>query len=374
VTNRLTIAIGYAALVLSLAGCGGGSSSPAQASLSSTVTSIVNRSYRTYGLPSVSIAIARHGVPIYSYSVGYADLSQQIPASPETIYQIGSLSKQFTTTAILQLANASPPLLSVDDAIDSYFDFDPNFDPRITIAEMATNTSGLADYINLPQFGEWAQDGVDEDTLMEAVIAEDLLFDPGTFYSYSNSNFFVLAALAEERTGEDFEDYLTDNILVPAGLDSTFFYLAPSDNAVGYSGLNVNNPEPRLPASTLLGAGSMSSTVLDLCKWDWELLGGNILPPAVITQMITPPDVPQYANPSVKSFYAYGLGNILRFGRTEIFHSGEVPGFRSTTATFLDTGWSIAILVNNDSFDIDELRIQIENAVCSPHSALRASC
>jgi len=118
----------------------------------------------------------------------------------------------------------------------------------------------------------------------------------------------------------------------------------------------------------------MSSTVLDLCKWDWELLDGKIVPPAVVTQMITPPDVPQLANPDVKSLYAYGLARITRFGRTEILHSGEVPGFKSTTATFLDTGWSIAILVNNTSFDIGELRIQIENAVCSPNSALRASC
>src|SRR5271155_1279539 len=119
--NRLMIASVYAAFVLWLAGCGGGSSSPPRANFSSTVTSIVNQSYKTYGLPSVSIAIARDGVPFYSYSVGFADLSKKIPATPETIYQIGSLSKQFTTAAIMQLANASPPLLSINDPIAKIF-------------------------------------------------------------------------------------------------------------------------------------------------------------------------------------------------------------------------------------------------------------
>jgi CubicO group peptidase (beta-lactamase class C family) len=96
--GRLKMAIGCVTFVVFLAGCGGGSSSGSLVNFSSTVTSIVNQSYSTYNLPSVGIAIARHGVPFYSYSVGYADLSQHVAATAQTIYQIGSLSKQFTTT------------------------------------------------------------------------------------------------------------------------------------------------------------------------------------------------------------------------------------------------------------------------------------
>jgi len=180
--------------------------------------------------------------------------------------------------------------------------------------------------------------------------------------------------VVERVTGETFEQYLTDNVIVPAGLNSTFYYLAPSGNATGYDGLNVNNPIPRLPASVLQGAGSMSSTVLDLCKWDWELLNGQIVPPAVVKQMLTPPDVPDYENPSVRATYAYGLEVISRFGRTEIFHNGTAPGFKATTATFPDTGWSIAIIVNNTDFSVSELRKEIENAVCNPDSALKSHC
>lgn len=372
-THRLTAGIIYAAFVVCLTGCGGNSYTPTPppASFSSTVSSIVSQNYTAYGLPSISIAISHQGVPFYQYSVGDVNLAAKIAARPESIYQMGSLSKQFTTTAILQLANASPPLLSLTAPIANYF---PGFDPRITIAEMATNTSGLEDYTHLPQFGEWAQNGVSQATLIQTVQAQPLAFVPGTFYQYSNTNFYVLAALVAQLTRTSFETYLTNSILVPAGLTSTYYYLAPSGNALGYDGLTSNNPEPRLPVSTLIGSGSMSSTVLDLCKWDWELLGGKILPPSVITQMITPPDVPILDNPSTKSVYAYGLANIQHYNRTEILHTGEVPGFKSITATFLDTGWSVSILVNNSSFDINELRLQIEDAVCSPTSAFVSQC
>jgi D-alanyl-D-alanine carboxypeptidase len=372
---RFVAGILCCAIMLGLAACGGSSGSSPQDDLSNTVTSIVNQNYQTFQLPSVSIAIARDGVPFYEYSVGYADLSNKIPATPHQIYQIASVSKQFTAVAIMQLATATPPLISLSDPLAKYFpDLNPNFDPRITIGQAVTMTTGLVTYETLPEFEQWAQNGVDETTLLSTVIAQGLLFAPGTMHSYSNSNYFALASIIERVTGENFLQYLTDNVIAPAGLNSTFSYLAPSDNAIGYEDLNVNNPAPRLPASVLLGAGSMSSTVLDLCKWDWELLNGEILPAAVVQQMISPPDVPDYENPSVRSVYAYGLEVINRFGRTEVFHNGTAPGFKATTATFPDTGWSIAIIVNNNPFSVSELRKEIENAVCSPDSALRSDC
>jgi len=149
------------AIMLGLAACGGGSSSSSssQDDFSKTVTSIVNQNYKTFQLPSVSVAIARRGVPFYKYSVGYADLSQKIPATPSQIYQIASVSKQFTATAIMQLATASPPLISLSDPLAKYFpDLNPNFDPRITIGQAITMTAGLETYEVLPQFEQWAQE------------------------------------------------------------------------------------------------------------------------------------------------------------------------------------------------------------------------
>jgi CubicO group peptidase (beta-lactamase class C family) len=365
-----------AMMVATLVACGAGansSSNPTYANFAATVTAIVNQSYAQYNLPSVSLAIARRGVAFYSYSVGYIDLGQKTPAEPDSVYQIASISKQFTDCAILQLANASPPLLSLNDPIDKYF---PGFDPRITIAQMATNISGLADYVDLPQYDQWlAAGGVAPATVISTIQAQPLAFAPGAYYQYSNSNFFVLGELVAKLTGMSFEDYLARNVLTLAGLDSTYPYLAPAGNAAGYSGLGTNVPAPRLPLSVLSGAGGMSSTVLELDQWDEELLGGKILPPAVVSQMITPPPVPVFGNPSQPSFYAYGLVNVQHYGRTEILHSGEIPpGFKSTTATFLDTAWSISIFVNNSSFDIDELRVQIEDAVCAPQSKLNSFC
>jgi len=377
-SNRFVSGMVCGAIVLGLAACGGGSSgesSSSQSDFARTVTKVIDNISRAYQLPSVSIAIARRGVPFYSYSVGYADLADKFRANPSQIYQIASVSKQFTATAIMQLATATPPFISLSDPLAKYFpDLNPNFDPRITIGQALDMTTGLVTFETLPEFQQWAQNGVDETTLLSTVIAQPLLFTPGTRFNYSNSNYSALAAIVERVTGKTFEQYLTDNVIGPANLNSTFFYLAPSGNAIGYEDLIINDPAPRLPASVLQGPGSMSSTVLDLCKWDWELLSGEVVPPAVVKQMITPSGVPDFTKPSIPSTYAYGLDVVSRFGRTEVLHDGTAPGFKATTATFPDTGWSIAIIVNNNPFNVIQLREAIENAVCSPDSKLRSDC
>lgn len=366
------------AVMLGLLACGGSSSdgsSTSQSDLSRTVTKIINNIAKAYQLPSVSIAMGHKGVPFYSYSVGYADLADKVRATPSQIYQIASVSKQFTATAVMQLANASPPLISLSDPLAKYFpELNPNFDPRITIGQALDMTTGLVTFETLPEFQQWAQNGVDETTLLSTVIAQPLLFTPGTRFNYSNSNYSALAAIVERVTGRTFQQYLTNNVIGPANLSSTFFYLAPSGNAIGYEDLIINDPAPRLPASVLQGPGSMSSTVLDLCKWDWELLSGEVVPSAVVQQMITPSGVPDFTKPSIPSTYAYGLDVINRFGRTEVLHDGTAPGFKATTATFLDTGWSVAIIVNNNPFNVIQLREAIENAICSPDSEFKSDC
>ena len=152
------------AIILGLAACGGGSSgetSSSQSDFSRTVTKIVTNISKAYQLPSVSIAIARKGFPFYSYSVGYADLAGKVRATPSQIYQIASVSKQFTATAIMQLASASPPLISLSDPLAKYFpDLNPNFDPRITIGQALDMTTGLVTFETLPEFQQWAQNGV----------------------------------------------------------------------------------------------------------------------------------------------------------------------------------------------------------------------
>lgn len=374
---RLVAGMVCGAIMLGLVACGGSSdaSSPPQSDVSRTVNKIINNIARAYHLPSVSIAMAHKGVPFYSYSVGFADLATKTKATPSQIYQIASVSKQFTATAIMQLATVSPPLISLSDPLAKYFpDLNPNFDPRITIGQALDMTTGLVTFETLPEFQQWAQNGVAETTLLSTVIAQPLLFTPGTRFNYSNSNYSALAAIVERVTGKTFEQYLANNVIGPANLNSTFFYLAPSGNAIGYEDLIINDPAPRLPASVLQGPGSMSSTVLDLCKWDWELLSGAVVPPAVVKQMITPSGVPDFTKPNIPSTYAYGLDVVSRFGRTEVLHDGTAPGFKATTATFPDTGWSIAIIVNNNPFNVIQLREAIENAVCSPDSKLRSDC
>src|SRR5581483_11657938 len=264
--KRLALSLATGVLTL-CCGCGGGSSatpgtkyagtcpplatpSNAPGSIGAIVDALAAKEITAQGLPSLTIEVAKQGVPLYSQAYGYADSATCRPAEIATAYEIGSVTKQFTAAAVLQLAQRQQ--LDIDSPVISYL---PGyaFDSRITLRMLLNQTSGLQDYLNLPQSAGWVH-GVDLKTVLDAIAGVPTMFDPGSAYAYSNSNYYVLGAVIEAVSGTAYGDYLSAAILGPLGLESTSV-TAPSGAAAPFATPTVADP------SYFFSAGALWSNV-----------------------------------------------------------------------------------------------------------------
>jgi CubicO group peptidase (beta-lactamase class C family) len=172
--------------------------------------------------------------------------------------------------------------------------------------------------------------------------------------------------------------YIQKTLLGPNGLAATLYGPSPNgSNPVGYTLDNSGSfvPAVVIDTSALYAAGGLTSDVLDLVKWDWLFLGGQLLPAQAIKQMITPPPIngSSHSEPSV---YGFGLISTELYGRPLVMHGGTVPGFNDVTSTFTDTGFSISVMSNIsvNNYPVTLLWRQILDTVCAPGSQFRPEC
>jgi D-alanyl-D-alanine carboxypeptidase len=302
-------------------------------------------------VPGLSLAVLRHGVPLLIEGYGYADLEHKVPATPETLYQIASVSKQFVATAIMLLAEEGK--LALDDPIVGYFHDAPAIWQPITIRHLLTHTSGivrdgLADYWKRPEAMHLDYDYPE----MYAIIAgRELDFATGEKCSYSNSGYFLLGLIIEQITGQTLNEVLTERIFAPLGMNATRINdpLAILPNrATGYAlaeGEGWRKP-PYIGLRHHFANGGLVSTAVDLAKWDAALYGDGLLPQARLQEMWTP----QLLNDGTPT--DRGLGWVISDfeGHRRIHHSGLLPGFASHISRFIDDGIT-AIVLTNSQFD-----------------------
>ncbi len=236
-------------------------------------------------------------------------------------------------------------------------------------------SAGLVDYTTLPEFPDWVS-GVQPSTVIDTLAPLTLRFPSVTAFEYSNSDMFVLGAVIEAVTGETYADFIQSQILAPNGLDSTYYGL-PTGGAIGYMRDDSDSlvPTPVIDPSAIYSAGALASSVLDIVKWDWLLLGGEALSPRLVKEMTTVPPIngSGHGEPSV---YGFGLISTRLYGRRIIMHGGRIPGYNDITSTFPDTGWSISVMSNISVKDyvVDGLWRQILDTVCSDRSPFRSRC
>ena len=368
------------ALCLAAIGCGGGNSQlSSYAEFAQFVTTTIDQAQTAPDLPpSICVAIGRRGAPFYTHCVGNAALAPRVAASPETVYQIASLSKQFTAAAIMQLNTVNPPAVSLDGLLTDYV---PQMDshPAITIRELLNHTTGLFEYTNLPQADEWGESGVTPDEFVAALVPTPQVFMPESAFQYCDTNYYFLGLIIQAASGDAYDNYLRQQFFDPFKLSFTGY--GPVLGVLNAAGYKLGPGQTLVPAekvdvSALFASGGLSSNVLDLVKWDWLLLGGSILPQAAVEQMITPSGVPDYST-GIPSTYGFGLFSERIYHRRLVSHTGAVSGFFGFNATFTDDGWSIALLTNIDVDDdpqITNLGPKIIKAVCRPDSYFRNWC
>ncbi|SPE20901.1 Beta-lactamase [Candidatus Sulfotelmatomonas gaucii] len=315
------------------------------------VDRIASQVLQETGVPSASVAVVQHGKLVYTHAYGLArlatDSSPAVPATPDMRYSIGSISKQFTATAILLLQEQGR--LSLDDPVGKYVPGLTRGD-EVTIREILSHTSGYQDY--------WPEDYV-MTTMNHPETAEQIIdtwakkpldFDPGTQWQYSNTNFVIAGRIVEVVSGEPYWNFLTEHIFRPLGMKSAWnsdqIKLTPPDATPYYRhALGPLRVAPNEGIGWMFAAGELAMTPHDLALWDESLIAQSILKPESYKEMFT-----EVKLKNGKGTH-YGLGVEVRDrdGHRSIEHGGEVSGFVSENEVLIDSGAAVAVLTNQDA-------------------------
>lgn len=311
--------------------------------LESKLDSLINPLVDSSKFAGVAIAVYRDNKPMVLKSYGYADVEHSVKLPVDASFEIGSVTKQFTAVATLQLAEAGK--LSLDDDFTKYVKFDTR-GRKITIRQLMNHTSGIKGYTELPFFESLMIHKYKRDTLLRLVEKEQFDFEPGEALIYNNTAFFILGLVIEKASGIPYEEYVKKNIFDKAGMNNSYYCderKVVKNRAHGYDmGENGLMRAQYIDHTWPYAAGSLCSTVEDLAKWNYALHNGKVLSEAMYKEMITPVKL----NNGSVTRYADGLTITDFNGKTRIEHGGGIPGFLSENAFFPGENISVTVLMN----------------------------
>ncbi len=303
--------------------------------------------YNGFALFNGAALVADHGQVIFKKGYGLANMEWNIPDAPDTKFRLGSITKQFTATLILQLAEQGK--IDLTAPISRYLpDYPKGPGDRITIHELLNHTSGIPGYTELPEFGAKSRETSKPADFIAFFANRELLFEPGTKFSYSNSGYFLLGVILEKITGQSYERLLQEHIFDPAGMhDTGYDSTAPllTKRAWGYdSTLDGYRNTSYIDMSLPFSAGSLYSTAQDLFRWDRALYTDKILSSASKNKMFTP------------GLSDYGYGWFIRKGAvTTVEHDGGINGFNTLISRDLEPQRLIVLLNNTGGAPVDAM-------------------
>lgn len=300
-----------------------------------------------------SVLIAKNGVPIFNKGYGMANIELNVPNTPKTIFRTGSLTKQFTALAVMQLQERGK--LKVGDSICKYLEDCPAAWQAVTIRHLLTHTSGIPNYSSPPEWDE----KLSVQTLTRAEFIDlfrnlPLQFAPGEKHKYSNSGYSLLGSVIEKASGTDYTEFMRINIFAPLGMKNTGFEdsrVIVAGRAAGYDwslGSFLNTRFVNLQNS--LPNGALYSTTEDLLLWDQALYTEKLVSRKSLDEMFTP-----FLNE-----YAYGWRTPQRFNRQTLEHSGSINGFSSFILRCPSERLTVIVLSNSDKTSGTKAAINLE--------------
>lgn len=298
---------------------------------------------RQAGRVGFSVAVVKDGQVVLAKGYGKRSLADGRPVDADTLFAIGSVSKQFTCAGILLLAEDGK--LSVRDPVAKYY---PNLTRAkdITFLDLMNHVSGYPDYYPLDFVDRRMAKSIDPDELLRQYAGGKLDFEPGTRYSYSNTGYILLGRVIEKVSGESLGAFLKRRIFQPLGMDHSFYELDCSDRrlALGYATFGLSDPEVIGPEASgwLGGAGGIYSTPGDLAKWDLALIDGQVLKPDSYALMTAP----RKLKGGKISEYGCGLAIKIQEGRQVLSHNGAVSGFNTWNAFIPSTRSAVIVTCN----------------------------
>jgi CubicO group peptidase (beta-lactamase class C family) len=311
---------------------------------------------KQHNIPGMSIAILKDNKIIKTQGYGFSNLEHQVPAKPETIYQSGSVGKQFTATAVMMLVEDGK--IHLDDPVSNYFPNSPDSWKKITVRHLLTHTSGIPDYTGKDV--DFRRDYT-EDELLKILMKLPLEFQPGEKWNYSNSGYMLLGFLIHKVSGKFYGDVLEERIFGPLGM-TTAQVISEADivpnRAAGYELKDgkIKNQDWVAPSLNTTADGALYLTALDMAHWAEGLNGNKLLKPESFKQMWTPVKLNNGTS------YPYGFGWRVGYqrGHLVIEHSGHWQGFSTGICRYPDFGLTVIALAN--LADLNSLTIAEEIA------------
>jgi CubicO group peptidase (beta-lactamase class C family) len=302
--------------------------------------------YAEQGLFSGSVLVAKDGKILLSKGYGMANYELDVPNTPQTKFRLGSITKQFTAMAIMQLQEQG--LLSINDKVSKYIPDYPNGD-KITIHYLLTHTSGIPNVTRFPEYKKKKLKPHTLEQLIERFKNKPLDFEPGEKFSYSNSGYILLSYIIEKASGKKYETILKKNIfdllnMKNSGYDN--YRLIIKGRASGYGHIddelvNATYIDMSFPA----GAGALYSTVENLYLWDQALYTEKLVSRKSLDEIFTP----------FKGNYGYGWNICREFNHEFMGHGGGIDGFTTDISRYPDANVCIIVLSNFENSRVLQL-------------------
>jgi CubicO group peptidase (beta-lactamase class C family) len=313
-----------------------------------TVDSFIQSELQRQHIPGLSLLVARNGTIVRAQGYGLANVELQVPVKPETVFQSGSVGKQFTATAVMMLVEEGK--IGLDYPVTKYFKDAPAGWQPVTIRELLSHTAGFTDY---PKNFDFRKDYM-EAQLLKIVEGIPLAFPPGTKWSYSNLGYLTLGILIHQVTGKFYGDFLQERIFQPLGMTTTRIIseadIVPN-RASGYRLVKgeLKNQEWVSPTLNTTADGALYFSILDLAKWDAALYTEQLLKRSSLNQMWT---VTTLKNGQPNSgHYGFGWGVLNKDGHRLLEHGGAWQGFKSHISRYVDDKLTVVVLANLEQAD-----------------------
>lgn len=291
-----------------------------------------------------SISIFHNGTELYQRAYGYENIEKGIRATSKTKYCIGSITKSFTATIIMQLVDENK--LSLETKLASYFPEIPNSE-EITIELLLRHRSGLYNYTNSADFHSWNDSIRSKSEMIKKFIDNGTVFEPDEKSEYCNTNYVLLSFIAQKIEGEDYSEILSKRITSPLNLKSTYFGTKPSiNNNEAFPHFKYESWEMRSNSNLEIydGAGAIVSNPTDLNIFYDALFEGKMVSEKSLTEMM-----------KIKDDYGIGLYQMSFYERTALGHAGDVNGFQSASQYYSEDNMIFSFISNGTGMDRNEL-------------------
>jgi len=314
-----------------------------QVALADRADQHIKEQMKQHRIPGLALKIIQDGKTVKTAAYGLANVELNVRATPDTVFEIGSITKQFTAAGILLLAQEGK--LSVDDKISRHLRDTPSPWADVTIRHLLTHTSGIKSYTGLNGFQLWRR--LTQEQFIEAIGRQPMEFQPGESWKYCNTGYNLLGHIIENVSGKNYWDFMSQRIFQPLGMLATTNRL-PSlvirNRAAGYEQTNKVWINRDSDLTEVFAAGAMASTVGDLAKWNAALDGERLLKAASKEQMWTPTKL----NDGTLKKYGFGWNVGESEGHKNIGHGGSTSGFSASLQRFPDDRLTVIILTNTD--------------------------